>query len=67
MIETFATRSPHTVARIVAAIAAALASGEYRFGALVIDSRTSSRSPTRLFVMAAHASLPVPVGPIAGG
>jgi len=45
MIETFATRSPHTVAGIVAAIAAALASGEYRFGALVIDSRTSSRFP----------------------
>ena len=47
------------VGRDFAAIGAALSSGWYRFGGLVIDvSRFVSQSHPRLFIVAVHASLP---------
>jgi hypothetical protein len=46
-------------AEIFAAIGAALSSGWDRFGGLVIDApRFVSQSHPRLFIVAAHASLP---------
>jgi len=47
------------VGRDFAAIGAALSSGWYRFGGLVIDApRFVSQSHPRLFIVAVHASLP---------
>jgi len=52
--------------RDFAAIGAAIAGGGYRFGALVIDAaHFVPQSRPRLFIVAVHASLPVPAGLIA--